>query len=191
MKGSVLFILILFLSSQLNAQEYARQPREKKKAFAKERFYLGGNFGLWFGTTTYIELSPLLGYKITERWHVGLGLTYIYFKGTFLDQYYNVYSINTSVYGGRMLTRFYIMENLFAHAEYEVLYLEAPVYDINTGSYVTQRKSVPGFLVGGGYSQKMGARSAFYIMVLYNLIYDPYYSPYTNPVVRMGFRFGL
>jgi len=190
MKGCIILLLISFFSVQLNAQEYARQPREKKKALAKERFYLGGNFGLWFGTTTYIELSPLLGYKITERWHVGLGLTYIYFKGSFVDLYtLQSYSINTHVYGGRLLTRFYIMENIFAHAEYEVLNLEVPVYD-NNFNIVYQRVNVPSFLVGGGYSQKMGTNSAFYILILFN-VNQNIYSPYSNPVFRMGFSFGL
>ena len=36
----------------------------------KDRLYFGGNVGAWFGSTTYINLSPLVGCKINKEFSV-------------------------------------------------------------------------------------------------------------------------
>jgi hypothetical protein len=84
----------------------------------KNRFFFGGSLGLQFGSATYIDVSPLVGYKITPKLHAGVGLTYIYYKVK--DSYYN-YAYETSIYGGRVFGRYYILDNLFGHAEFEIL----------------------------------------------------------------------
>ena len=144
----------------------------------KDKIFFGGNFGLQFGTMSIIEASPLIGYKITDKLAVGVGITYIYYR---LKMDNSIFS--TNVYGGRIFARYYILENIFAHAEYEVLNLER--YDM-----VTNRTNVESLFVGGGYRMKVGERSYFSIMALWNLK-DNYYSPYSNPVIRAGFTVGI
>ena len=62
----------------------------------KERLYFGGNVGAWFGTTTYVNLSPLVGCKITKQFSVGGGITYNYYSQTYGRQKYTstIYGVN-------------------------------------------------------------------------------------------------
>ncbi len=69
----------------------------KDSAGFKERVFFGGNVGAWFGPTTYLNLSPLVGYKINKELSVGVGFTYNYFSQTYLGQKYvaTIYGSNT------------------------------------------------------------------------------------------------
>ncbi len=173
-----LFLVVFSISSlNLSAQSL------KDQTFG-ERLYFGGNFGLQFGDQTVVDVNPLVGYRITEQLSVGVSATYIYYK--FKDPY-NIYpSYSTNIYGGSIFTRYYFLENIFAHVEGEVLSLEVP--DYIRQRYV--RQSVFGFYVGGGYRQPLGDRSSLNILLLYNLNEDRN-SPYQNPIIRIGFGFGI
>lgn len=145
------------------------------------RFYVGGNFGIQFGTVTLIDVSPLLGYRLTEKLSIGAGISYLYYR----DARFNpVYS--TNIYGGRAFIRHYLFKDIFAHAEYELLNFE--VYDWNTYEY--NRKYVSGVLVGGGYRQWLGPRFFMNILVLWNINETIDY-PYSNPIFRVGIGTGL
>ena len=86
-----------------------------------ERFYFGGNLGASFGTITFIDVSPMIGYRITPKFSVGVGATYQYWK----DSRYTP-DFKQSIYGGRLFSRYVIAEdflgagNLFAHTEYNM-----------------------------------------------------------------------
>jgi len=56
--------LLQCLCAQENNPNGNKKPLEQKefKSF-KERIYVGGNVGAWFGTTTFVNLSPLVGVK--------------------------------------------------------------------------------------------------------------------------------
>ncbi len=183
-------VLLFVLGGNLQAQSLGDQ--ESKKGFSKDRIFTGGNFGLWFGSTTFIDISPLLGYWVTDEYAVGLGGTYIYYKTEVYDFNKNPYELKTSYYGGRVFNRYFFMENIFAHGEYELLSLEYYDYAYrNTGyEFVKIRKLVGSLLVGGGYAQRMGRNSQWFILVLYNLN-DHLFSPYPNPVVRVGMTVGF
>ena len=71
MKKAILLILLCTgLGASLQAQEEI--PSRKGK------FFLVPELWLSFGTRTYIELAPLVGYHINNRLSVGLGPHYIY-----------------------------------------------------------------------------------------------------------------
>lgn len=142
-----------------------------------DRIYFGGNVGFQLGTSMFIDLSPLVGYHVTDRFSTGLGITYRYVKfGTY----------QASTYGARVFARYLFTSHLFAHAEYENL--NTPVYVRATNDY--QKEWVPGIFVGGGFTQQIGQRSFFNLLLLYNLAYDQAKSPYSSPlVIRLGFFF--
>ncbi len=148
-----------------------------------ERIFFGGNLGLQFGDQTVIDLNPMAGYKLTEKLSVGVTVTYIYFK--FRDPYNVFPSYSSNIYGGSVFTRYFFLENIFAHVEGEVLNLEA--FDFN---YQLKRLNVFSLYVGGGYRQPLGDRSSLNILLLYNLNEDRN-SPYQNPIIRIGFGFGI
>lgn len=170
--------LILLLSASLLSVVAIAQDAEPKPKF-KDRLFTGGGLGLQFGEVTLVNISPILGYRINERLSAGVGITYIYLN----DSYYGY---STSIYGGSVFTRFYIMEQLFLHSEFEVLNLEA--YDPNDDTI--KRVNAPGFLVGGGYRALIGGKSFLTLMLLWDLIEDRNY-PYRNPIIRGGIAIGL
>lgn len=146
----------------------------------KSRLFFGGGLGLQFGSMTLIEISPLVGYKVTPKWSLGVSPTYKYY-------HYNAYygSTSTNVFGGSIFSRYTIFENVFAHVEYETLF-----YNIQEPGYPTARLQFNSFFVGGGYNQRIGGNSAMYFLLLWNLNDTPD-SPYVNPVIRVGFSVGL
>ncbi len=175
-----IFALLLLLSTGVIAQaDSIKIRRTPPKQPFWNRVYFGGNVGLQFGTSTFLAVSPLVGYKITKKFSVGIGITYQYYQ--YKDQYFN---IQTNVYGARVFGRYMLTNFLFAHAEYEYLNLEA--FDF----FPRRRVDVGSLLAGGGYIQQFGRRSALVAMILYNFT-ESYYTPYQNPVIRVGMNFRL
>lgn len=169
----------------LNGEEESPKniDAQDKPSF-RDRLFFGGNFGLQFGSITNIDISPLVGYRITPRFSAGLGITYQYIR-------YNDFDYNTSVYGGRVFSRFIVTgpnapTNVFIHAEYEMLNGDV----INPNTLLIEKDWVPGAFAGLGFIQGIGGRAAFGLTVLYNFLYDPERSFYGSPwVVRAGFTF--
>ena len=64
-----------------NNQINTNEPKQFEKF--KDRLYLGGTVGAWFGTTTYVNLSPILGIKINKKFSVGVGAIYNYYSQTY------------------------------------------------------------------------------------------------------------
>jgi hypothetical protein len=176
-KLSILFFLLHFVVSA--QQDNKTNESQRPKWFDKEKVFVGGTMGLQFGRSTFIDVSPLVGYSFTDRFSAGLGLTYQYYK-------YNdkVYSFETNVYGGRVFGRYFFTDNFFAHSEYEVLNLEA--FDLTP----PQRVNVGSLMAGGGFMQRFGSNSGITAMILYNFT-ESYYTPYRNPIIRVGMVFGL
>jgi outer membrane protein assembly factor BamA len=177
-KYVLILVALICLVTYANAQD-----SEKQKFW--ERVYFGGNFGLNFGTDySVVEVSPLVGYRLTEKLSVGFGVTYIYYS---VRNRYTNDKYESSIYGGNIFTRYFFLENLFAHVETGALNLDVPAmyYPYNLSRQWSQN-----LLVGGGYRSQIGERSSFTIMLLYDLIDDPN-SPYRNPIFRVGFGFGI
>jgi hypothetical protein len=157
----------------------------------KDRFFFGGSIGLQFGDYTYIDVSPMVGFKVTEKLHAGLGFTYIYLDAEVLVNNTGVKRYSTSDYGGRIFGRYYIWENFFGHTEFEVLNMGYPVYyNPPVDKIEILRETITSWFVGGGYNQEIGPNTAIQFMVLWNLTEEPY-SPYSNPIFRIGIAAGF
>ncbi len=175
------FLIVAFFSLSVFTVQAQNDSLKSSPPFWQDKLFTGGNFGLAFGTVTIIEISPLLGYKVTKEFSVGAGLTYMYFK----TKSYG-YNYSSSIYGGSLFTRYFILENIFAHLEYEVLNRE--IYDDFLRK--TFRKNIPGLYIGGGYQQEAGLNSSFNVMLLWNLNQNPY-SLNANPIIRAGVNIGF
>jgi hypothetical protein len=168
--------ILLFLFVSFTSLFSFSQEDNQQKISLKDRLFTGGNMGLQIGNPTMIDISPLIGLKITKHARVGIGATYLYYKYT---DYNAVYISN--IYGGRVFAQHTIWKNIFAHAEYEVL----------NGEWVsTARYNISSVLVGAGFRQLLFANSYLNLMLLWNLT-NTYDSPYTNPVIRAGVTIGL
>lgn len=208
MKKIILIIALSFFCSVSFAQvegvevekpkEETKKEEEKKKdekdkdddekMSLMERLYFGGNLGASFGRWTFVDISPMVGYRITPKFSLGVGATYQYQRQN--DNGGNLLW-KQSVYGGRAFSRYDIatdflgVGNLFAHAEYEALVAKFAFNNIVGTSENTN--VFPAFFIGGGLAFPIGNRSAFTISALYNPFYDQDNTLYGNP---FQFRIG-
>ena len=186
-------LLSLLLVSMFGLQSLAQdtepplppsQNNEKPKEPFKDRLFLSPVLGLQFGTVTVINISPKIGYRITDKFASGLGATYVYVKDNTFKSY--GYTYESNIYGGSVFSQYQVLEQVRLYAEYELLSLET----FNSTNFDISRRLVPSLLAGGGYTSPIGANSSMQLMVLFDLIESPY-SIYQNPVIRVGFNLGL
>jgi hypothetical protein len=186
MKKILIFVAIFFAACRINAQ---MQISPGSGTPISQRIYFGGNLGLQFGSVTYIDVSPLAGYMVTNNFSVGAGITYRYLK------YNNGIQYQTHIYGGRLFARHnltFLPAPLFVYGEYENLNVELAKYNATHTDYYMTREWIPSLFLGGGLFQSFGRRGGFVLTAMYNVIFDSertiylYNSPW---VIRVGFTF--
>jgi hypothetical protein len=173
---SSLFVLSSYAQDDDN---YYRQDDSPQSFSFKDRIQLGGGAGMQFGNRTLIEASPKLSFAVSDKFYIGAGLSYTYYRLDLdrIQGYGGVYQ--TSIFGGSAFANYLILENVLAYVEYEGLNFEQ--YDFLLQDY--DRVWVGSFFVGGGYRQYLGnGRSYIQILLLYNLNFQPN-SPYSSPFV--------
>lgn len=178
----IITALALSLSVRVSAQE---DNKEKSSGKFSDRLVTGGNFGFQFGTVTFIDISPIIGYIITDKFLAGAGIKYQFEK----DKRF-IPALKISTYGGSIFSRYYILDNIYLHAEYEFLNLEPIYIDYAGNYYIGNRIWIGSPLAGAGYRQAVGRKSSFDILLLYNFNETPY-TPYNNPVIRAGVTLGF
>ncbi len=165
-------------SAQNKPKKTEQRTKLAKQGFWK-RTFTGGGFGLSFGNITNINLSPQFGYRVTDNFWAGVGVTYIYFS----ERYPGFPKFTTNIFGGRVFLRYIVWKGIFVHAENEILNLQR--YDD-----LNKRIWVNSLMAGAGYQQPLGGNSSIYLMALFNFT-ESQYTPYINPIVRFGFNIGL
>lgn len=173
-------------------------PAGTKKHWTKNIF-VGGGLGGYFGRDqTYLEIAPLVGYRITERLSAGIGGSYIYAKEKLIidiidnnGQYIGskLITLERNNYGVRLFGRYFVLDDVFLHSEFENLNAEV-VESVTVDKIFTRRQNIPALFIGGGYAQRLGGGSSLFIMALWDIIEDRY-SPYQNPIIRIGVNVGL
>lgn len=179
MKKVTFVLLLIFICCYVSGQE----TRSKTQRFG-EKLFTGGNLGLNFGTITYFEIAPILGYRFNEFFAVGIGGKYQFYKDS------RPPVLKTDIYGGSVFARAYIIESVFIHAEYEAISLETDIWDPYNTFYHNNRFIIGSLLAGAGYRQAIGERAYTNIMLLYNFN-ETIFTPYSNPVLKFGLEIGL
>lgn len=157
-------------SGQKKEGDVKRQAKPQKPM----RWFVGGMFGAGFSSySSYVEISPLVGFKVTPAFHVGTRITYIWNS----YEFQNGERENLHHYGASLFARYIIFKGLFAQVEYEALSFDY---------YNYPREWINSFFIGGGYYQDIGGRGFASFAIMFNVL-DNYDSPYTNPVIRIGF----
>ncbi len=185
--------LLTYMMLSITITLFSQENREPKVPFS-ERIVFGGGLGLQFGTLTFIDISPVIGYRLTPKLETGIGLTYKYYryKDFYQDQTTGQkFDLKSHMYGGSVYSRYHILENIFAHVEFERL--RYSFEDItNVGGQIVRNPThtyINSLFVGGGLRQRITANSYFFILALWNLT-EQEYTPYNNPVLRMGVLLG-
>ena len=182
------------------------EREQKRKALEQHAEQYTKTFlysGVGLGYTSYsnysifsFSISPAIGYRVTERFSIGPGISYAYNNYGFSTGYSSnsTTHISTSSFGVKGFAQFMVYKQFFVHAEYEVTRAELLEQDFSSG-YLTGRTvstSVKTPLLGAGYRSQISNRAAADIVLLYNFN-DGYnsYSLYPNPVIRFNFLFNL
>ncbi len=154
----------------------------KDKMSLGERFTFGGNLGGQIaGNPIFFDVSPIVGYRASERFTIGVGGTYMFYSyksGT--------YTNSTSIYAGRYFGMYAFVPQIFAYAEHE--FMNTQYFD--QVDFTFKRRWLSSPLIGIGFRQPIGGRASFNVIALYNLNYQKEYSPYGSPLVlRFGAMF--
>jgi hypothetical protein len=141
----------------------------------RERTVVGGSLGLGLSSSNgsgmfYGALTPLVGYRVTERFSAGVGFNYTYYKTRLYEEQF---------YAGIAWARLGLFNGLFACAE--INQVNAPTYSFGG----TQRETFPLVLAGGGISQGIGHGLGTYFQIMYDLTEEER-SPYGPLVIRGG-----
>jgi hypothetical protein len=172
--------IISFVLSTITciAQDTSGNNPPEKSSFVSNLGY-GASLGLQFGNTTFINFSPQVGYRITDRLIPGIGAGYRYMR----IHYPNQYLFSTDIWSYSAWTRVYFLDNIFAYLEYEKLYSN---WDLNRPE---RRFTIDALLAGAGYRQSLGSLSTS-ILILFNTI-QSFYQPYRNPTLRVMIGYQL
>lgn len=194
MKRLLLCLLLLGGIHAAHAQYY-KTDTASRKGFDPSRLMIGGSLGLVFGDYTNINVSPLVGYRLSDLFAAGININAQYAAERQKDwNGETVYRYQYTVFGGGVWGRVYPLDMIFVHAQPEYNYVSEKFTDYTFNPKQTSKSSygVPSLMLGGGYSQPIGeGYSSFYIMVLYDVIQDVR-SPYQNrPQIQVGFNVGL
>lgn len=178
-------VLFLILTQSINAQYL--EPDSQRPPL-RDRMFFGGNFGLQFGTYTYIETSPIVGIWLLPRVGLAGGPTYKFLKDPVGS---------TSVFGGKGFTRLILIQDvnnivpigmglsIYLHGEYEYLSYRSDFFYTNPES---TRVGNSAFLVGFGFSQHLGPRISMNLSLLW-VVNEPELDIYDNPEIRFGITF--
>ncbi|MFY0653661.1 MAG: hypothetical protein JXQ96_16575 [Cyclobacteriaceae bacterium] len=167
MKKLLIIAVVTFLSVSVSHAQTQNEIGDRSDW--QDRIFTGGNVGFQFGTITNINLSPTLGYRITNAFSAGVGVSYVYQKFA---------SISRTHYGGNVFARYNITQQFFAMTQYESL-------SIDVGG--SRRIGLNSFMVGGGIQQPLGGNAVASFTVLYNLSYDETKPTiYDSPIVIGG-----
>lgn len=189
----LILIIIIFLPAA-----FSQFSEEKKSStvFDPSKLRFGGNFWVYFGKETFLDVSPQVGYAFTERFTPGIGLIFQYYKSTLNSSFPDETIL---FYGGSALASYKLVQDLseyipvgpgsiVARVEYNVINMQIDGYNYGGLVYPTQNILIQRFLVGGGISKKLGNHLSTNILILWDLV-DDQRSPYRNPVFQIGFSF--
>lgn len=205
----MVFILLLAFDNDMYAQ---RSKKKKKKTETDEYFDEGGSWKhkLWYGTGVNLNysgnnfrkvftfgLSPMVGYKITDKFSVGprIALTYSNYK---FDTPSGVINSSPVSWDVGVFSRYKILPFIFSHIEYQ--YENAAIFRTNnagdllldpmTNKLIIDRKKRNNFLAGLGYSSAGGGLFGYEILALYNVTLpkNAFESPFS---IRIGFTYNF
>lgn len=160
--------------------------KKKQQPPMIRRWFTGGMIGAGFSSySSYVEIAPIVGFKVTPNFHVGTRITYIYNSYLMPTGPATEERVNLHHYGASIFARYLFFKFLFAHAEYEAL-----SFDLYNDPLGRNRIWINSLFLGGGFYQQVGGRGFMTFAILFNLL-DNEYSPYSNPMFRIGFGIGL
>ena len=151
-----IFTLSLIIFSVLSFSQIAMSSGTQTN-----RWTFGGGLGIGFGSNSYfnLQVSPRVGYKITEQLEGGIIGNVSWQK----DDYYN-----SVMYGFGPFVNYYFARSFFLGANLQQYFIttEAKHYDYK---YNTDETAL---YLGGGYMQNIGNNAFIQFGIMYNVLWQ-------------------
>jgi hypothetical protein len=207
MKRLIWVLLVVMGCHQLSAQEvytssgkpgYHKKNLKKKKGYDPDKLILGGgiNFGLSDGYFS-VGLSPIVGYRITDRFSAGIGLGYLYSRAPVTYDPNNPSKLlyeTENLFYPNVWARFFVYHNWFVSSAVEYDFISQTYPLDNYGNVNKTRLNLNNtcLWLGVGSKVPMGGRLSMYWEVVYDVLQGAN-SPYLNgvPDIRIGVAAGL
>jgi hypothetical protein len=190
MKRSLILAGFVLMAGMAHAQ-FLSAPAPQQSGDPGNKLFFGGNFGVSFGNSTLVNVSPLVGYRFNDWFAAGGGVNFIYSSFTTRDGSGNkVFTDSYGTAGLGIFGRVYPIRFLFAQVRPELNYVwgKTKYFYGNLPEQTYPGKLVPSVLVGGGVALPAG-RGAILLSLNYDIVQDKR-SPYgTNAFVSVGFNF--
>lgn len=160
--------------------------------------FLYTNFGLGFSSYNdvsqfNISAAPAIGFRITNKFAVGPGISYAYSSYSVPKGYSitaaGASSVSTSSFGIKAFAQYIVYKEFFLHAEYEVTNAQL-LGDDGRGYLAKVNRTVSTPLAGVGYRSYLGENAAVDIVGLYNFD-NSVFSLYPGLVVRFSLLFNI
>jgi hypothetical protein len=165
------------------------QDAPPETGFDKSKLFLGGSFGLSFGSYTLINFSPQLGYHFTNYFAAGAGINLLYSSVHYTYPY--EYKDEYGASGLNIFGRFYPIQNIMLQIQPELNYVWGnEVYYDGTPSLQLASTIVPSLLMGGGVAIPAG-RGSLLATLLYDVLQNPESPYYGRAVFNLGFNIGF
>ncbi len=197
----MLLVLLLAFPDDANAQRSKKKKKSTTDQYfdesgsLKTKLWYGGGFTLGYSGGTFeslfqIGLSPMVGYKITDKFSAGPRFSFIYTN--YRVQWGNgVLTANPITWDAGVFARYKIIPIIFAQVEYQ-FENDIQGFNVNAGNELEAiRRQRNNFLAGLGYNSSGGTAGFGYeILLLYNttLPANVLESPF---VIRIGFTYNF
>ncbi|MHB1921218.1 MAG: hypothetical protein ACYCOO_03175 [Chitinophagaceae bacterium] len=189
MKKIGLFFLGGVLSFSVQAQNVPPPsvPPTPTDEAQRKLFFTGGNLGLSFGDYTNINISPLIGYHLSDFIAAGINFNFNFVSD---HTYSDGNTRNYTILGAGVFTRIYPLPQFYLQIQPEYNHYTA---QLKSGSNVLAKEThdVPSLLMGLGYSEPIGAYSAFTLAILYDVLQNTYSPYFGRPVIQGGMDIGF
>lgn len=170
----ILSFIVQICWSQDNHNNYSQTS--PKAGFDYSKLEYGGNIGFVFGTSTHINISPQIGYKISPNFSAGISMGYNYYSYSDITNYkYNALSVG--IYGRAFPINTIVLS---VHPEISRIWTSST----SEGYKYTESKVAPSVLIGTGVRIQ-----GILAMLEYDIVQNQY-SPYGNRLFySIGFCF--
>lgn len=197
--------------------QYGKKKKKKKKEKVEDnddyfdesggkfvdKLWYGGGFNLGYNggnnrSAFNFGISPMVGYKVTDRLSFGPRAAILYSAIRDRDVFGQVNRGKSVNYGLGVFGRMKIFQSLFLHTEYsalnEAFYLVDGRGDLivepGTQKLATTREISNNFYVGGGYFSGGGGGLGYEFLLLYNVLAPD--DVVEQPIeIRVGFTWGF
>lgn len=151
------------------------------------KVFTGGDIGVTFGQFNEVRLSPLIGYRFSDKVSAGVKFVYRHSWEKITPQFGEEYYLNSDAVGGNIFLQYNPVPEFYVKSEYSY-----QTYKQSTTQSTSGSTGVPFLFLGGGYSKmikkNLYLNAGIKVDVLNNLN-----SPFDNytPFFDVGMTVGL